>query len=70
MTEQVRQTETSGKVKAVSVADYVVERLAAEGIAFETSFQNGFAVAGSGQRDVRGSVIFTGAQVRPGNSWV
>ena len=32
MTQQVRQTETSGKVKAVSVADYVVERLAAEGI--------------------------------------
>ena len=32
MTQQIRQTETSGKVKAVSVADYIVERLAAEGI--------------------------------------
>jgi indolepyruvate decarboxylase len=32
MTEQVRQTQTSGKVKAVPVADYIVERLAAEGI--------------------------------------
>ena len=32
MTEQVRQTQTSGKVKAVTVADYIVERLAAEGI--------------------------------------
>ena len=32
MTNQVRQTETSGMVKAVSVADYIVERLAAEGI--------------------------------------
>ncbi len=29
MTQQVRQTETA---KAVSVADYIVERLAAEGI--------------------------------------
>ena len=33
MNKQVRQTEMSGKVKAVSsVADYIVERLAAEGI--------------------------------------
>ena len=32
MTQQIRQTETSGTVKAVSVADYIVERLAAEGI--------------------------------------
>jgi hypothetical protein len=32
MTNQVRQAETSGMVKAVSVADYIVERLAAEGI--------------------------------------
>jgi indolepyruvate decarboxylase len=32
MTKQVGPTETSGKVKAVSVADYIVERLAAEGI--------------------------------------
>ena len=32
MTKQVRQTETLGTVKAVSVADYIVERLAAEGI--------------------------------------
>src|SRR5271166_3511078 len=32
MSNQVRQTETSGTVKAVSVADYIVERLAAEGI--------------------------------------
>src|SRR5271163_2452288 len=32
MSEQVRQTESSGMVKAVSVADYIVERLAAEGI--------------------------------------
>src|SRR6201996_7412004 len=32
MSEQIRQTETSGMVKAVSVADYIVERLAAEGI--------------------------------------
>src|SRR6201987_3885615 len=32
MTEQMQQTKTSGKVKAVSVADYIVERLAAEGI--------------------------------------
>src|SRR6202140_5379584 len=32
MTQQIRQTETSGTVKAASVADYIVERLAAEGI--------------------------------------
>jgi TPP-dependent 2-oxoacid decarboxylase len=32
MNEQVRPTEKSGAVKAVSVADYIVERLAAEGI--------------------------------------
>jgi indolepyruvate decarboxylase len=32
MTQQVRQTKISGKAKAVSVADYIVERLAAEGI--------------------------------------
>src|SRR5271154_3313816 len=32
MTQQMQQTETSGKVKAVSVADYIVDRLAAEGI--------------------------------------
>ena len=32
MTKRVRQTETSGMVKAASVADYIVERLAAEGI--------------------------------------
>jgi indolepyruvate decarboxylase len=32
MTQQIRQTEMSGKVKAASVADYIVERLAAEGI--------------------------------------
>jgi hypothetical protein len=32
MTNQVRRAETSGMVKAVSVADYIVERLAAEGI--------------------------------------
>jgi indolepyruvate decarboxylase len=32
MAQQVRQTETLGKVKAVSVADYIVERLAGEGI--------------------------------------
>ena len=32
MSEQVRQTEKSGTVKAVSVADYIVDRLAAEGI--------------------------------------
>src|SRR5271154_5066418 len=32
MTQQMQQTKTSGKVKAVSVADYIVERLAAEGI--------------------------------------
>ena len=34
MSEQVRQTESSGMVKAVSVADYIVERLAAEGISY------------------------------------
>jgi indolepyruvate decarboxylase len=32
MNEQIRQTETTGTVKAISVADYIVERLAAEGI--------------------------------------
>ena len=32
MTEQMQQTKASGKVKAISVADYIVERLAAEGI--------------------------------------
>src|SRR6266436_5374733 len=32
MSKQVQQPETSGMVKAVSVADYIVERLAAEGI--------------------------------------
>jgi indolepyruvate decarboxylase len=32
MKKQVRRTEKSGSVKAVSVADYIVERLAAEGI--------------------------------------
>jgi indolepyruvate decarboxylase len=32
MSEQIRQTESSGMVKAISVADYIVERLAAEGI--------------------------------------
>jgi Thiamine pyrophosphate enzyme, N-terminal TPP binding domain len=32
MNTQVRQAEKSGTVKAVSVADYIVERLAAEGI--------------------------------------
>ena len=32
MTKRVLQTETSGMVKAASVADYIVERLAAEGI--------------------------------------
>src|SRR6201987_152634 len=32
MTEQMQQTKTSGKVKATSVADYIVERLAREGI--------------------------------------
>jgi indolepyruvate decarboxylase len=32
MTKQVREIETSGMAKAVSVADYIVERLAAEGI--------------------------------------
>ena len=38
MTQQVR--ETSGKEKAISVADYIVERLAAEGI------RHAFGVAG------------------------
>ena len=32
MSKQVRQTGTSETVKAVSVADYIVERLAVEGI--------------------------------------
>src|ERR1700732_2848043 len=32
MNKQVQRTEKSGSVKAVSVADYIVERLAAEGI--------------------------------------
>jgi indolepyruvate decarboxylase len=32
MTQQIRQTETSGTMKAASVANYIVERLAAEGI--------------------------------------
>jgi indolepyruvate decarboxylase len=32
MTQHIRQTETTGTVKAASVADYIVERLAAEGI--------------------------------------
>ena len=32
MTQQIRQAEKSGTVKAASVADYIVERLAAEGI--------------------------------------
>src|SRR5579864_2014144 len=32
MNKQARQIETSGKVKAISVADYIVERLAVEGI--------------------------------------
>src|SRR6202451_666298 len=32
MTQQIRQAESSGIVKATSVADYIVERLAAEGI--------------------------------------
>src|SRR6266567_2251210 len=32
MNKQIRRTEKSGSVKAVSVADYIVERLAAEGI--------------------------------------
>jgi indolepyruvate decarboxylase len=32
MTQKSRQKETSGKPKAISVADYIVERLAAEGI--------------------------------------
>ena len=32
MTQQIRQTEKSGMVKAVTVADYIVARLAAEGI--------------------------------------
>jgi hypothetical protein len=32
MNKQVQRTEKSGSAKAVSVADYIVERLAAEGI--------------------------------------
>jgi indolepyruvate decarboxylase len=32
MTQQVRQTEPSGSMKSLSGADYIVERLAAEGI--------------------------------------
>jgi indolepyruvate decarboxylase len=40
MNSRVRRTETSGTVKAVSVADYIVERLAAEGI------EHCFGVAG------------------------
>ena len=32
MNKQVQRTEKSGSVKAVSVADYIVEHLAAEGI--------------------------------------
>ena len=40
MANQVRQTGTSGMVKAVTVADYIVERLAAEGV------QHCFGVAG------------------------
>ena len=32
MNKKARQTEKSGTAKAVSVADYIVERLAAEGI--------------------------------------
>jgi hypothetical protein len=32
MSEQVRRAESSGMAKAVNVADYIVERLAAEGI--------------------------------------
>jgi len=32
MTQQFPKTDTSATVKAVSVADYIVERLAAEGI--------------------------------------
>src|SRR6202047_5295266 len=32
MTQQIRPAETTGTVKAASVADYIVERLAAEGI--------------------------------------
>jgi indolepyruvate decarboxylase len=32
MTQQIRKTEMTGTVKAASVADYIVERLAAEGI--------------------------------------
>ena len=40
MANQVRQTKTSGTVKATTVADYIVERLAAEGI------QHCFGVAG------------------------
>jgi hypothetical protein len=31
MTQQVRQTETSATTEATSVADYIVERLAAAG---------------------------------------
>jgi hypothetical protein len=34
MTKHVKRTETSGTVKATSVADYIVERLAREGIAY------------------------------------
>ena len=40
MANQVRQTKTSGTAKATTVADYIVERLAAEGI------QHCFGVAG------------------------
>ena len=40
MANQVRQTKTPGTVKATTVADYIVERLAAEGI------QHCFGVAG------------------------
>jgi Thiamine pyrophosphate enzyme, N-terminal TPP binding domain len=32
MSKQARKTKTSGAVKAVTVADYIIERLAAEGI--------------------------------------
>jgi Thiamine pyrophosphate enzyme, N-terminal TPP binding domain len=32
MTKQARKTKTSGAAKAVTVADYIIERLAAEGI--------------------------------------
>ena len=32
MAQQVRQTETSTMIKATKVADYIVERIAAEGI--------------------------------------